>query len=176
MLKAKFNWSANTLCPKHSLPSKKAKNKSRGIAILNCSDYKEGIERQVTIMNNSMVIPYSVLHEVAKKLQKCLKDELDKHTFEYLNPWKQKICTPVLYNMLPAIHRAPPVSLKFADRPIISTYGSPTMIQIYGRFCLPFYAKYTSHILEILEATPFPEKYYLWSLTWYPNTPQEALL
>ena len=97
------------------------------------------------------------------------------HSNILTHAWKQKICTPVLY-MLPAIHRAPPVSLKFADRPIISTYGSPTMIQIYGRFCFPFYAKYTSHILEILKATPFPTKYYLWSLTWYPNTPQEVLL
>ncbi|KAJ8019842.1 hypothetical protein HOLleu_41605 [Holothuria leucospilota] len=165
-------------------------DKGRGIAILNCSDYRAEIERQLQSHHYER-IPSDITPETVQIVEGTFqdlfhRDEIDEQTFKYLNPQNHKIRTPVIY-VLPKIHKAPPANSKFAGRPIISGNGSPTekISEFVDYFLLPIvtqqstYVKDTNHILEILEATPLPQEVLLATLdvvSMYTNTPQEEAL
>ena len=89
---------------------------------------------------------------------------IDRKTYEYLDPLKQKVVCPTMY-FLPKIHKTPPPGEHFIGRPIISGCTSPTakISEFVDYFLLPIvtsqptYVRDTTDLLRKLEETSFPQ-------------------
>ena len=131
-------------------------DKGRGIAILNATDYKTEILRQlngihytrisVDITNETKIMVRNVIKTMASN------NEIDSDTWKYLNPDNYKIRTPLIY-VLPKIHKAPPPETKFVGRPIISGCNSPTekISEFVDYFLLPIVVRQNTYLKDTME-------------------------
>ena len=98
-------------------------DKGRGICIMNTPDYLavgfrhlssqhyQQLEQDITQDTSQLV--HNVLTKMANQ------NIINRKTYEYLDPLKQKVVCPTMY-FLPKIHKTPPPGEHFIGRPIIS--------------------------------------------------------